>query len=65
MSMTTKYVFVTWFGADVGFAKRGKYGVVSGSIAQYFDVRKCIDVCVYMVHACTCILVYMYNVHVY
>ena len=39
MSLTTKFVYITWFGKDVSFVKRGKYGVVSGSVEKFFSVR--------------------------
>ena len=38
MSLTTKFVYITWFGKDVSFVKRGKYGVVSGSVEKFFNV---------------------------
>ena len=38
MSTTVKFVYVHWVGKDIPYAKRGKYGVVHGSIEQYFSV---------------------------
>ena len=38
MSVTVKFVYVRWSGPDVSFTKRGKFGVVHGSIEQYFSV---------------------------
>ena len=38
MSETTKFVYVTWIGKEVSFVKRGKYGVVSGSVEKFFSV---------------------------
>ena len=42
MSSTVKFVYVHWIGKDVPFVKRGKYGVVQGSIEKHFSVSmKC------------------------
>ena len=38
MSTTVKFVYVHWVGKDVPYAKRGKYGVVHGSVEKLFDV---------------------------
>lgn len=43
MSETTKFVYITWAGKGVSFAKRGKYGVVSGSIEKHFSVSNLIE----------------------
>ncbi|XP_003383653.1 PREDICTED: uncharacterized protein LOC100634597 [Amphimedon queenslandica] len=37
MSETTKFVYITWAGTEVSFTKRGKYGVVSGSVEKHFS----------------------------
>ena len=38
MSTTVKFAYIHWSGVEVPFVKRGKYGVVHGSIEKYFDV---------------------------
>lgn len=38
MSTTIKFVYVRWNGCNVAFTKRGKYGVVHGSIEKEFTV---------------------------
>lgn len=38
MSTTVKFVYLRWSGPDTPFTKRGKFGVVHGSIEKYFDV---------------------------
>ena len=38
MSSTVKFVYVHWMGKDVPFVRRGKYGVVQGSIEKHFSV---------------------------
>ena len=35
---TVKFVYVHWIGESVPFAKRGKFGVVHGSVEQHFQV---------------------------
>ena len=40
MSTTVKFAYIHWSGKEVPFAKRGKYGVVHGSIEKYFDVSE-------------------------
>ena len=42
MSETTKFVYIVWAGTEVSFTKRGKYGVVSGSVEKHFSVRRVI-----------------------
>jgi non-ribosomal peptide synthetase component E (peptide arylation enzyme) len=37
MSQTTKFVYVIWLGKDISFVKRGKFGVVSGSVERFFQ----------------------------
>jgi len=37
VSTTVKFAYVHWSGKEVPFVKRGKYGVVHGSIEKYFD----------------------------
>ena len=37
---TVKFVYVHWIGESVPFAKRGKFGVVHGSVEQHFQVRE-------------------------
>ena len=39
MSPTVKFVYVHWFGEDVPFAKRGRFGTVHGSVKDLFDVH--------------------------
>ncbi|KAJ3337915.1 hypothetical protein HDU91_001355, partial [Kappamyces sp. JEL0680] len=36
LSDTIKFVYVHWSGESVGFAKKGKYGVVHGAVHKYF-----------------------------
>ncbi|ESN93342.1 hypothetical protein HELRODRAFT_194138 [Helobdella robusta] len=36
MSNTVKFVYIHWIGEHVPFAKKGRYGVVSGSVEEYF-----------------------------
>ena len=38
MSTTVKFVYVHWMGKSVPFVKRGKFGVVQGSIEKQFSV---------------------------
>ena len=38
MSTTVKFVYIKWSGPNVAFAKKGKFGVVQGSIEQHFSV---------------------------
>lgn len=38
MSTTVKFVYVKWSGGSVPFTKRGRYGVVQGSIEKLFVV---------------------------
>jgi len=38
MSTTVKFVYIRWTGPNVAFVKRGKYGVVHGSIEKHFNV---------------------------
>ena len=35
---TVKFVYVHWVGDSVPFSKKGKYGVVHGSVEKYFQV---------------------------
>lgn len=37
MSTTVKFVYIRWSGPNVAFTKKGKYGVVHGSIEKYFS----------------------------
>lgn len=37
MSQTTKFVYVRFLGPEVSFSKKGKYGVVSGSVDKIFS----------------------------
>ncbi|KAL3872334.1 hypothetical protein ACJMK2_040265 [Sinanodonta woodiana] len=37
MSSTVKFVYFRWIGDAVPYAKRGKYGVVHGSIQEHFN----------------------------
>lgn len=37
MSDTVKFAYIVWFPSGVSFTKRGKYGVVSGSIQRQFE----------------------------
>ena len=37
---TVKFVYVHWVGESVPFAKRGKFGVVHGSVEQHFQVQE-------------------------
>lgn len=39
MSTTIKFVFIQWHGEKVQFSKRGKFGVVSGSVEKHFTVN--------------------------
>lgn len=36
LSTTIKFVYIRWSGCNVPFARRGKYGVVQGSIESHF-----------------------------
>lgn len=38
MSTTVKFVYVHWMGKSVPFVKRGKFGVVQGSLEKQFSV---------------------------
>ena len=38
LSVTTKFVYVHWMGTGIGFAVRGRFGVVHGSIQAHFAV---------------------------
>ena len=38
MSTTVKFVYVHWVGKDIPYVRKGKYGVVHGSIEEYFNV---------------------------
>ena len=40
MSMTIKFAYIQWQGKSVPFIKRGKFGVVHGSIEKLFDVSR-------------------------
>ena len=42
MSTTIKFVYIRWTGPNVPFTKRGKYGVVHGSIEEHFTVSTCV-----------------------
>jgi len=35
---TVKFVYVHWVGESVPFSKRGKFGVVHGSVEKHFQV---------------------------
>lgn len=35
---TVKFVYVHWIGESVPFTKKGKYGVVHGSVEEHFQV---------------------------
>jgi hypothetical protein len=37
MSTTVKFVYVHWFGEGVPFAKRGRFGIVHGSVKDLFE----------------------------
>ncbi|XP_062515450.1 uncharacterized protein LOC134190924 [Corticium candelabrum] len=37
MSTTVKFVYIHWLGEDVPFAKKGRFGVVHGSIREQFQ----------------------------
>lgn len=39
-SVTVKFIYIRWNGKEVPFTKRGKYGVVHGSIEKRFHVRR-------------------------
>lgn len=41
MSTAIKFIYVHWVGTNVPFAKRGRFGVVSGSVKNLFNVSKC------------------------
>ncbi len=47
LSTTVKFAYIHWTGKDIPFAKRGKYGVVHGSIEKYFDVSPNVHIHVY------------------
>ena len=36
---TVKFVYVHWIGDSVPFTKKGKFGVVHGSVQEHFQVR--------------------------
>ena len=38
MSSTVKFVYIHWVGEKVPFNKKGRFGVVHGSIKNYFTV---------------------------
>lgn len=38
MSTAIKFIYVHWVGTKVPFAKRGRFGVVSGSVKNLFNV---------------------------
>ena len=38
MSTAIKFVYVHWVGKNVPFAKKGRFGVVSGSVKALFNV---------------------------
>ena len=40
MSTAIKFIYVHWVGTNVPFAKRGRYGVVSGSVKNLFNVSE-------------------------
>jgi len=35
---TVKFVYVHWVGESVPFTKKGKFGVVHGSVEEHFQV---------------------------
>ena len=35
---TVKFVYVHWVGESVPFSKKGKFGVVHGSVKEHFQV---------------------------
>jgi len=37
MSETIKFAYIRWVGEKVSFVKRGKFGVVHGSVEKYFQ----------------------------
>ena len=37
---TVKFVYVHWVGESVPFTKKGKFGVVHGSVEEHFQVRE-------------------------
>ena len=39
MSTSVKFVYVHWVGDHVPFTKKGRFGVVHGSVVQWFNVR--------------------------
>jgi len=39
LSTTVKFVYVYFSGEQVPFTKRGRMGVVHGSVRQHFQVR--------------------------
>lgn len=40
MSTAIKFIYVHWVGTNVPFAKRGRFGVVSGSVKNLFNVSE-------------------------
>lgn len=38
MEKTVKFVYVHWIGDNVPFTKKGKFGVVHGSVQKHFQV---------------------------
>lgn len=52
MSDTVKFAYMVWFPSGVSFTKRGRYGVMSGSIQRHFEV-KCVCEVVVVVTTCT------------
>ena len=47
MSTAIKFVYVHWVGKNVPFAKKGRFGVVSGSVKALFNVSsRCVCACV-------------------
>jgi len=46
MSTAIKFVYVHWVGKNVPFAKKGRFGVVSGSVKALFNVSTHARVCI-------------------
>ena len=72
MSTAIKFIYVAWVGANVPFVKKGRFGVVSGSVKSLFNVSTkyhvgwlcalvcacvCVCACVHVCNWCVLILI--------
>ncbi len=56
MSTTIKFVYIRWTGTSVPFTKKGKLGVIHGSIEKHFNVSRSS-----LVVLCVCIVLFNFN----